>query len=570
MDSTIKVAKTLAAPKSLWQSPVFTFHVLALALHLPLLAVYFRELWSQPHYQSFFVFALAFVAVYVHWRLREAKQMVVSTRGFLPNLFLILALPFSLFANIVFDPDFAAIGCFFLASSLFSRLRDRATDATLLPAVWVLVTVVRLPFKIDILLISKLQIWTSKLASALLDLLGVSHLLAGNVVRVGDKQFGVEEACSGVQSLFLLIFCAIAWSVFSNRSFIRMLLLVLAAIFWASLFNTLRVMMICLAEAWYQIDLATGLTHAILGYISIGCAIAMLVSTDFLLELMFGRFESTASSSNVSQRFSWFYSFLPANAKDETTGKEPKKTAPWRRWAIVVICGILALTALLPWIQVGPSVIWRQLTDKYNVEDITSEILEESFRLESESLGGESVWNVEKFELQERELNSDWGSRSSVWQLLGKIGPNAIRCSLSCDYPFSGWHELSRCYRGNGWTMESRVNLETKTNPEWPVTAVKLNQPAGGHAILLFSLFDESGKPVLPPDRDIVTMNYLERAINAIQQRLTKDYGPTPQTYQVQVIVPVQESVADEAVKMLAEHFAEIREKIRSRVSEDL
>ncbi len=570
MSTTVETRSTRAKSQSLWSSPVFSAHIIALALHLPLMAVYFRELWSQPHYQSFFVFALVFVAVYVYWRVSESKQLVVSTRGILANTFLALAIPFSLFASLVFDPDFAAMGCFFVAASLFARMRDRTTDSSLLPAVWALATVVRLPFKLDILLITRLQIWTSKLASALLDLIGVSHILAGNVIRVGDKPFGVEEACSGIQSLFLMIFCAIAWSVFAGRGFMRMVLLTAAAVFWAAMFNVIRVTSICVAEAWYGIDLATGIQHAMIGYVAIGLCILMLVSTDYLLELFFGRQETVKEAEGAKPSL-WARLGLvrsPENAVDSgAVAIKAVKATPWRRWVIVAVCAILGVVSLTPIWFVGPAVIWRQLSDKYTIHDITGEAIDETFKIKVDEAsafqGVEFEWKVEKFLLEERELNSDWGSKSSIWQLNGKLKNTEIACSLSCDYPFSGWHELTRCYRGNGWALESRINIKPKLNPEWPVTAVYLNQPPGRHAVLLFSLFEESGEPVLPPEGDIVTMSLLERAVNAIRQRVTKDYGPTPQTYQVQVFFPTKYKLPDEFLEIMANQFAEMREQIR-------
>ena len=72
---------------------------------------------------------------------------------------------------------------------------------------WLLVP---LPFRWDVRLVFALQDWSSRAASLMLDFWGVDHLLAGHILELPHQQFLVEEACSGIQSLFsLLAFAAI-------------------------------------------------------------------------------------------------------------------------------------------------------------------------------------------------------------------------------------------------------------------------------------------------------------------------------------------------------------------------
>ena len=67
---------------------------------------------------------------------------------------------------------------------------------------------------------------------------------------------------------------------------------------------------------------------------------------------------------------------------------------------------------------------------------------------------------------------------------------------VSVDFPFLGWHELTRCYAGQGWTEVSReVRAENETGP---YVAVQLSRDSGEAGYLLFSLFDGSAQPVEP------------------------------------------------------------------------
>ena len=76
---------------------------------------------------------------------------------------------------------------------------------------------------------------------------------------------------------------------------------------------------------------------------------------------------------------------------------------------------------------------------------------------------------------------------------------------MSVDFPFSGWHELPNCYRGQGWTVVERKLDQDETAGEGrrpPVVVASLAKEPGRHGYLLFGLFDERGNPVEPASQD--------------------------------------------------------------------
>ena len=67
---------------------------------------------------------------------------------------------------------------------------------------WALWLIVPLPLNMDLALITSMQQFASRQASAILDLFGFRHLLTGVLLNFPGRSFEVEEACSGVHSLF--------------------------------------------------------------------------------------------------------------------------------------------------------------------------------------------------------------------------------------------------------------------------------------------------------------------------------------------------------------------------------
>ena len=93
------------------------------------------------------------------------------------------------------------------------------------------------------------------MSSSVLDLLGVFHLREGNVIRLADRPLLIEEACSGIHSLFAvlagMVFLAICYC---RRSLTRGLGLLAAAVTWVVLANTLRIVAVVYLAATWQVD----------------------------------------------------------------------------------------------------------------------------------------------------------------------------------------------------------------------------------------------------------------------------------------------------------------------------
>lgn len=67
---------------------------------------------------------------------------------------------------------------------------------------------------------------------------------------------------------------------------------------------------------------------------------------------------------------------------------------------------------------------------------------------------------------------------------------------------FMGWHELTLCYEATGWTVNDRT-LKFSTSPkagDWHSVSVKLSNVQNQQALMIYSIFDGTGTPKLPPE----------------------------------------------------------------------
>ncbi|MBC7966632.1 MAG: exosortase [Fuerstia sp.] len=249
-----------------------------IAVHLPLLVHYLKSLWTQTHYQ-FFPFAIvAFVWLLATRRSRNDERWTWPT-------WVLIAADLGCLAagTYVNSPWLAAVGLALGLTALCFANRDAGYDRRLTYLALLPLIVVRLPLQYDLLVINWLQRLTTEVASNILHRLGTLHFREGNLLQFPGKTFMVAEACSGVQSLFTILFLAALVICLRRRSIVHGAVLLASGIVFAGLMNTTRVVTIAVAWERYATDLTSGMSHDVLGYICLAAAALLLLSADAFL-----------------------------------------------------------------------------------------------------------------------------------------------------------------------------------------------------------------------------------------------------------------------------------------------
>ena len=108
-----------------------------------------------------------------------------------------------------------------------------------------------------------------------------------------------------------------------------------------------------------------------------------------------------------------------------------------------------------------------------------------------------TIGSWEQTEFYSAQSTAEKGSSlwSDQWLYKSKIG----RARVSFDQAgYTGWHELSDCYVGNGWTHMTREIVEQPSG-EWPCVVSTFKDPSGQQLLVAFSLFFDEGTGVYPP-----------------------------------------------------------------------
>ena len=123
-----------------------------------------------------------------------------------------------------------------------------------------------------------LQIFASRVAEAVLGLVGIPVLREGNVLELANQKLSVVEACSGIRSLLSLSFLSIIYAYFfDSRWWMRPVLLV-ATVPIAIIANASRVTITGILSD-FNPELAKGFFHSIEGWVIFMIALVFLVLT---------------------------------------------------------------------------------------------------------------------------------------------------------------------------------------------------------------------------------------------------------------------------------------------------
>ncbi len=141
-----------------------------------------------------------------------------------------------------------------------------------------------------------LQMLASELGEILIGWMGIPVIRTGNLLQLPSQTLDIADACSGIRSLLSLAFLSLIYAYFSDkRPWVRWALLI-ATVPIAIGANAIRVALTGLLS---EIDtkLAQGTYHEVEGYIVFVVALAALLLTHRLINLVSRKFAPTTANA---------------------------------------------------------------------------------------------------------------------------------------------------------------------------------------------------------------------------------------------------------------------------------
>lgn len=462
---------------------------LLLAAHLPFLFAYYTSLWKQQSHYQFFPFALAAFAV-LFWQ-RRSTDGEKWTR--LPLALIVLDINCMIVGAAIESPWMFAFGmsCSIVALCLATTdqgFNRRLTYLSLLPLL-----TIRLPVNGDMQVIHGLQGITTTIASKSLQRFGILHVRSGNVLDFPGKRFLVEEACSGVQSVFTILFIAALIICVKRRTLAHGVVLLGSGIIFAGLMNVTRVITIAVAWDRHNTDLSTGWQHDAIGYGCLAVAALLLWSADSFLAFITDTVPDVRRPGPVGAFrnpliAAWNYFFTVAETPATSAGRAAVAAATKDGRSVTMIYTVLsgALCATLLVAQASSFFGRSSGAPAPAAAGLTS--FPET--LLPATLEG---FVIDQYAAEIRDATDVPGAFSSVWNATR----DGLTARVSCDYPYSGWHNQHEAYAERDWHV---LSVEVRPGAEqWDAVIARMAHPSGGrHAIVIYSIFNQSHQAVQP------------------------------------------------------------------------
>ena len=535
-------------------------YVLILVSHLPMLVLQLRKMWLVEHYR-YFPFLLAAVA-YLLWTRWQAVSAPTACR---PTRSSILALSISLVvliaSEMLWSPWLGTVAAILSVLAILLSFGGRAVSCAL--PVWLLLwLMLPLPFRWDERLILWLQGISSQGGSLLLDWSGCNHVLAGYVIEIPGHQFLVEEACSGVQSLFTLLATAAILAVWLRRGFVHSVLLIVSAAFWAIAANVIRVALAVSLFVQSGVDIGSGWAHSAFGVGLFVGELLMLLSTDQLLLLLLERPPRPVEEDDSAD---------VATAPHQFAVREEPSPAPQTSNAIrLVALSLIAAAFLAVAVIQAATVVYHRPNHDGSVP--VARTVRNDGRLPLSDVLSENtlpqklgVWERRDFRARARSQNSDLGRYSISWRYAGAIED----AEVSVDFPFVGWHYLTGCYQSRGWEIESRTVVKGDESQDAAGAAfveLRMRDATARRGYMLVSQFAGAGAQQTPPATPGLSLSaWYVAARNRVLSRFV-DLGAEPTTIQIQMLVTSDLPLSDEQRQQARQAFGNAIRRITEQL----
>lgn len=538
-----------------------------LAGHVPFFVLHLINLWRyRPHYEFAPIVLVAFV--WLVWKRRPSETVHTKCSRLAAWFLLLLGLACLAASVVLFSPWVGAVAAVFSAGGLMLLLAGRDAFARLLP-VWLLLwLVIPPPFRLDDQLIRLLQGLTARFSGRLLEMVGVRHLLAGNVFRLPDRELFVAEACSGINSQLVLIAMSVLLVILLRRAWLHAILLIAASVFWSVVVNTTRVTLIVLAAVRWDIDLSDGWQHEVLGHALALIGVFLLLGTDQLLSGLLasvldyrraqarGEYERAPLANDPLSRL-WNAVIARVSMEPPEPTQEVGTAAP------PGMAGRRSLLAVAPFGCLG--VLQLVLLLSPNTPEIRAEGLAAAFQ-EDWLPQQIASWERIEYNTDDRDRSSDEGQYSRRW--VYRYEDHVA--SVSVDFPFLGWHDTTRCYKSRGWTEEKRTVRRVKHGGAF--VQVDLSKSNGEVGYLLFSLFDGAGQAVEP--RSTHWSGFRGKLARSPLLPLiglgSRGASPTQTTLQIQAFIAGSYSLDQSQRQNVDDTYLDIRRRIVERWQGDI
>lgn len=482
--------------------------IAAAVLLLPLWAPWQSSVSRKPHYEFYPILVFGMIFLVRHRLMSLEEGSVVPGNPIVAGIIALMSVAGLFFGYVVGNSSVLSLSTVLAFSMVLYATGGWKVWRRVIPVFFLLLLMTPPPWSLDMVLTIKLQQLSVAIASRVLDMFKIFHVVHTNTLEVDGQRFLVEEACSGIQSLFSILAFAMFYAIWNERGLVRTVFLLAGALIFDLSLNVVRICLGVVAKITGDINLLDGWPHEILGIVVFVLGLLLTLSWDVALE---EAVESNFLPMNWLNK--WLRSILPggksgsrsrsSSSRGSQTDRDDRPASPLKKpslavlaiWAILVL-PMTALAAIqLPRYMKSATkdendpvvqALAARGDDRLKKLDELTRKSRNTF--EPPRTIGEWALLPEGTKSTERTLS--FGSRSESF--LYSNGKSIVQVSI--DYPFYGFHDLNICYDFGGWQVAEIPTGDLGSTPEFPFNASALSRGIDQKAFMVYSAFLDDGQ----------------------------------------------------------------------------
>lgn len=411
--------------------------LICLACCVPLLLLHFDELWRFRHFRYLPLATVGFCTLLWKCWSHELSPIPISRiwdRCLM--LFAAIALACSIMMS---QPYVAAIAAASICGAILLRLRREGEIERFIPIWLFLVFVIQLPEQWNLRVLHVLQTLSTRWASVLIDVIGVTHARIGNIIWVNGRQYFSQQAFNGLPFLFSIIAATGWWVILKRRRVVHSTFLLGSAIFWCVALNTLWIVLVIYCQQRLQVDLQQNPLNQITRIGVFAAALAMLLCSDIAF-------------ANYPNATRWVMMGGPVTSNEELISLRIKRSDIFE----LIVAGafgvllLVQITQLVSGVQQSSTVSKRDLI-QFICDDLPNDV---------------DGWQRGEFQSEQRADADIRGLRHVRWNY--QKGDHTIYVSV--NFPFHTWHDDQASYEAAGINLDNPQTIENDSFPETVVT----------------------------------------------------------------------------------------------------
>lgn len=271
----------------LWRTPPLGWTIGAIFLFFNIMLfydslAYMVRVWSDNEVYSYGFF-IPVVSLFMIWQKKNLLELIHFKGSWSGILMILLGIGVYFLGELSTLYIIMHYSCLIVIAGLVLAFTGWQGFRVIRIPILFLVFMIPLPVFFLSIISLQLQLLSSQIGGAIIKLMGLSVVVEGNIIDLGNMKLQVADACSGLHSLFPLMAMGFIAAYFFKGVFWKRTIIFLSAIPIAILANSFRIGLTAIMVKYWGESILDGFIHSLTGFFVVNASVGVIITEIWLL-----------------------------------------------------------------------------------------------------------------------------------------------------------------------------------------------------------------------------------------------------------------------------------------------